>query len=246
MGVPGHLGTVTQPGHQVGDHQIRGWESGKKLGLGWGGTRRATRVQSEGVRTPSRGMGEPKGPDYSWRGSSPRSCLQVTVGSGLPTARQRRFTLPPSFTATGEEMFTIRAGTGDRRELRGEGAFPDLSPTDSDPRSRPGPPLPDPHPRSLLSSIRPRGTGSGLSLSPMGVDPSPHTRLQTPHLFPQAPVSRLPPSSLRTGSNTQTQSCFLRAWAADPSPPSRHTQESGPQPVSSDPGLQTLALLPHT
>lgn len=44
-------------------------------------------------------------------GSSPRSCLQVTVGSGRPTARQSRFTLPPSFTVTGAEMFTMRAGT---------------------------------------------------------------------------------------------------------------------------------------
>lgn len=69
-------------------------------------------------------MGDLKGPDHRWGGSSPRSCLQVTVGSGLPTARQRRFTLPPSFTATGEEMFTIRAGTGDRSESQGEGIFP--------------------------------------------------------------------------------------------------------------------------
>lgn len=43
-------------------------------------------------------------------------CLQVTVGSGRPTARQSRFTLLPSFTVTGEEIFTMRAGTADRRE----------------------------------------------------------------------------------------------------------------------------------
>ena len=43
----------------------------------------------------------------------------MTVGSGRPTARQSRFTLPPSFTVTGEEMFTIRAGTaGEGREVR--------------------------------------------------------------------------------------------------------------------------------
>ena len=33
-----------------------------------------------------------------------------------PTARQSRLTLLPSFTVTGEEIFTMRAGTVDRRE----------------------------------------------------------------------------------------------------------------------------------
>ena len=57
------------------------------------------------------------GRDFQPRvGSSPRSCLQVTVGSGRPTARQSRFTVLPSFTVTGEEIFTMRAGTADRRE----------------------------------------------------------------------------------------------------------------------------------
>lgn len=37
--------------------------------------------------------------------------FQVTVGSGRPTARQKRFTLLPSLTVTSPEMFTIRAGT---------------------------------------------------------------------------------------------------------------------------------------
>lgn len=114
--------TGGQPAHQVGGHQMRGLESDKKWSQGgkeWS-HQRAERESG----TPSREMGDLQGPDHRWRGSSPRSCLQVTVGSGLPTARQRRFTLPPSFTATGEEMFTIRAGTGDRRETWGEGACP--------------------------------------------------------------------------------------------------------------------------
>lgn len=101
---------------------MRGLESGKK----WVrvGRNRVTRRTKRESGTPAREVGDLQGPDHGWGGSSPRSCLQVTVGSGLPTARQRRFTLPPSFTATGEEMFTIRAGTGDRRESQDEGALP--------------------------------------------------------------------------------------------------------------------------
>lgn len=38
--------------------------------------------------------------------------FQVTVGSGRPTARQKRFTFSPSFTDTSLEMLTILAGTG--------------------------------------------------------------------------------------------------------------------------------------
>lgn len=42
--------------------------------------------------------------------------FQVTVGSGLPTARQNRFTSSPSLTDLSSEMFTILAGTGEESE----------------------------------------------------------------------------------------------------------------------------------
>lgn len=106
--------------------------------VGWHGEGGGSGVKrTEGPSLQSRGMRFVRG-----LGSSPRSCLQVTVGSGRPTARQSRFTLPPSFTVTGEEMFTMRAGTagGERDQqwldtlsrgpgpasslrLRGEGAL---------------------------------------------------------------------------------------------------------------------------
>lgn len=76
-------------------------------------------------------------------GSSPRSCLQVTVGSGRPTARQSRFTLPPSFTVTGDEMFTMRAGTAGQEGRGQQEAEYGLQ--------GPGAPAPSP------SFLRPRG-----------------------------------------------------------------------------------------
>ena len=49
-------------------------------------------------------------PGIQW-GDSHLEAFQVTVGSGRPSAKQKRLTLPPSFKDTSWEMLTILAGT---------------------------------------------------------------------------------------------------------------------------------------
>lgn len=119
--------------------------------MGWGnqGITRITEIRSEGKGNPRvlvRDMGnrgsqlEEWGRSQGW--SSPGSCLQVTVGSGRPTARQSRFTLAPSFTVTGEEMFTMRAGTagqGVGRSARGLRGLPGSRSPGPGPPSSPDP-----------------------------------------------------------------------------------------------------------